>query len=174
MKKTLTILLIALFTVFTSFAQKAGDKISFSSKDINGQTITSEIFSNNKLTMINMWGTFCPPCIREMPDLAELNKENASNGVQIAGIIIDLTDGKGNILPKQKKDADLIIEKTGATYTHIVPNPAMFSTFLRNIQAVPSTIFVDNTGKMVGEMYLGARSKKEWQKIIDDLLKEIK
>jgi hypothetical protein len=48
----------------------------------------------------------------------------------------------------------------------------MFSTFLRNIQAVPATIFVDSKGNQIGQMYLGARNQQDWQKIIDKLLKD--
>ena len=162
-------MLLAVATL--TFAQKAGDKITFSATDLNGSPVTSEIFAKNKITMLNIWGTFCPPCIREMPDLTKLNEANKAKGVEVAGIVIDILDRKGNVDPRIKNAADAIIKQTGANYTHIVPNPAMLSGFLRNIQAVPATIFVDSNGVQLGEMYLGARSQKDWQKIIDGLLK---
>ena len=169
MKKLITIL--ALLSVATlSFAQKAGDKVTFTSKDMNGTAITSEIFAKNKITMVNIWGTFCPPCIKEMPDLAKLNEANKSKGVEVVGIPIDIVDRMGNILPKTKADGEEIIAKTGANYTHVVPSKDMMNGLLRNIQAVPATIFVDKDGKIIGQVYLGARSQKDWQKIIDDLL----
>lgn len=169
MKKIFFVLV--LFCSFSlSFAQKAGDKISFSSQELNGAVVTDSLFAKNKLTMINIWGTFCPPCIKEMPDLAKLNNANKEKKVEVVGIVIDLTDQRGRVIAKQKKDAQTIISMTGADYTHIVPNPEMFSGLLRNVQAVPTTIFVDQNGKMVGKMYLGAKTQKEWQKIIDDLL----
>ena len=169
MKKILTIL--ALLSVATlSFAQKAGDKVTFTSKDINGSSVSSDIFAKNKITMVNIWGTFCPPCIREMPDLAKLNEANKSKGVEVVGIPIDIVDRMGNILARPKADGEEIIAKTGANYTHVVPSKDMMSGLLRNIQAVPATIFVDKDGKIIGQVYLGARSQKDWQKIIDDLL----
>lgn len=157
-----------------TFAQKAGDKVSFSSKDMAGNVVTSDIFAKNKLTMVNIWGTFCPPCIREMPDLAKLNSANKSNGVEVIGIPIDIVDRKGNVVPYTKADGDAIIKQTGADYTHVVPTKDMLDGVLRNIQAVPATIFVDKDGKIVGQMYLGARSQKDWQKIIDSLLSKQK
>ena len=169
MKKILTIL--ALLSVAPlSFAQKAGDKVTFTSKDMNGVPVSSEIFAKNKITMVNIWGTFCPPCIKEMPDLAKLNEANKSKGVEVVGIPIDIVDRMGNILPKPKADGEEIIAKTGANYTHVVPSKDMMNGLLRNIQAVPATIFVDKDGKIIGQVYLGARSQKDWQKIIDDLL----
>lgn len=169
MKKLLIILALLSSSVFL-FAQRAGDKITFSSKDLNDKEISNELFSNNKITMVNIWGTFCPPCIREMPGLAKLNEANKGRGVEVVGLVIDLTDPYGKILAQQRKDADTIIAVTGANYTHIVPNQEMFDGLLRNIQAVPATFFVDKNGKIIDQMYLGARSQKDWQKIIDKLL----
>lgn len=167
MKKIFTIIALLALTTLT-FAQKAGDKITFTATDLNGTPISSEIFAKNKVTMLNIWGTFCGPCIREMPDLAKLNETNKSNGVEVVGIVIDILDRKGNVDQRIKSSADSIIKQTGANYTHIVPNIAMFSGLLRDIQAVPTTIFVDKDGKQIGEAYLGSRSQKDWQKIIED------
>ena len=162
--------MIALSSIL--FAQKAGSKITFESVDLNGNAVTDAIFKENKITILNIWGTFCPPCIREMPDLAKLNEANKSNGVQVVGIPIDILDNVGKVLPKKKATADEIINATGAHYTHIVPNYGMLSTCVRSIQAVPATIFVDSKGNQIGQMYLGARSQQDWQKIIDKLLKD--
>nr|MBP3282221.1 TlpA family protein disulfide reductase [Treponema sp.] len=173
MKKLFAIVTFIALAAAT-FAQKAGDKVSFSSKDMAGNAVTSDIFAKNKLTMVNIWGTFCPPCIREMPDLAKLNSANKSNGVEVIGIPIDIVDRKGNVVPYTKADGDAIIKQTGADYTHVVPTKAMMDGFLKNVQVVPATIFVDKNGKIVGQVYLGARSQKDWQKIIDSLLSKQK
>lgn len=171
MKKILSLLAIITLSSIL-FAQKAGSKITFETVDLNGNTVTDAIFKENKITMLNVWGTFCPPCIREMPDLAKLNEANKSKGLRVVGIPIDILDQMGNVLPKKKATADEIISATGANYPHILPNYGMLSTFLHNIQAVPATIFVDSEGNQLGQMYLGARSEKDWQKIIDKLLKD--
>ena len=124
--------------------------------------------------MLNVWGTFCPPCIREMPDLAALYKNNKDRGVAVIGIPIDISTIDGKVNPLLKKDAEKIIASTGADYLHVVPSAEMFSGFLRNVQAVPATFFVDSDGNIIGKMYLGAKSEADWQKIIDKLLKDIK
>ena len=171
MRKCIAIIAL-LATATLTFAQKAGDKISFSSQDLSGAAVTDSLFAKNKLTMVNVWGTFCGPCIREMPDLAELNKEYKDKGFEIVGIPIDIVDRTGNILPRTKASGESIIAQTGANYTHIVPNKAMLSGFLKYIQVVPTTLFVDSEGTLVDTVYLGSRSKKDWQKIIDNLLKK--
>jgi thiol-disulfide isomerase/thioredoxin len=132
--------------------------------------VNDKLFAENKITMVNIWGTFCPPCIREMPDLGKLANANKANDVEIIGIPIDIVDGSGKLLTQENRDAKLIIKKTGADYVHVVPTVEMLYGFLRNVQAVPTTIFVDSNGQQIDEVYLGARSRKDWQKIIDDLL----
>ncbi len=162
--------LILLFFVALSLSAQPGDKIVFSSVDLEGKPVSDAIFADAAVTMINIWGTFCPPCIREMPDLGKLSAMYEGKGFQIVGIPIDIIDRNGKLLAGPRQDADSIIYATKASYRHIVPAPDMYAGVLRGIQAVPTTIFVDAEGHQIGSEYLGARSLKGWQKIIDSLL----
>lgn len=146
-------------------------RITFSSTDLNGVILTDEIFSKNKITMLNIWATFCWPCIEEMPDLAKLNDEYKEKSFEVVGIPFDIVDNKGNLINEKKENFDLIIQYTGANYKHIIPTLDMMNGMLKDIQAVPTTIFVDSTGKQIGEAYVGSRSLEEWHKIVDELLK---
>lgn len=174
MKKSLTLfLLLTSFTLLFAQAKNKNQKVNydFTSVDLNGNEISSEIYSKNTITMINIWGTFCGPCIREMPDLAKLSEANKDKGVEIIGIPIDVSDATGRLLPRAKKSADSIIAQTGVTYKNVVPNHQMLSGFLRDVIAVPTSIFIDKNGNQIGEIYMGSRSQKDWQLIIDKLLK---
>ena len=157
MKKFLITIAILAITTF-SFAQKAGEKITFTATDLNGRIVTSEIFEKNKVTMLNIWGTFCGPCIREMPDLAKLNEANKGKGVEVVGIVVDILDRKGNVDSRIKSTAETIIAQTGANYTNIVPSKEMLNGLLKNVQAVPATIFVDSNGNQIGGSF--SRLKK--------------
>ncbi len=90
--------------------------------------------------------------------------------MQIVGVVIDALDRYGRVDDKIKADARKIIDKTKADYLHVVPTIAMFSGLLKDVQAVPTTIFVDSKGHQIGEAYLGSRSYKDWKKIIDSIL----
>lgn len=137
----------------------------FSSQTLEGEEVTEEIFANADLTMVNIWGTFCGPCISEMPDLGEIADEYAEKGVRIVGIVSDVTD-------PENEEAKAIVEETGADYTHIVTDPSMLDGYLAGVQVVPTTVFVNSEGKKVGDIYTGSRSKEEWSGIIDELLEE--
>ncbi len=146
---------------------------TFTAKDLDGNEVTQDIFASNKLTMVNIWATFCGPCINEMPDLGELAAEYADKGVGIVGIPLDVTDEKGNIDSYLYNEAVDIVATTRAAYTHIVPVESMFVRKLASVTAVPETIFVDSQGNQVGDCYYGARSKAQWTEIIEELLGEV-
>ena len=45
---------------------------SFETTDTKGNKVTEKIFADKEITMVNVWGTFCGPCINEMPELQKI------------------------------------------------------------------------------------------------------
>lgn len=143
----------------------------FSAADLDGNEVTAEsAFAGYDLVMVNVWGTFCGPCISEMPDLGELSDELAERNIRIVGIVSDAMDYEGKTDETIVDAAKEIVAQTGADYLHIVPSADLIG-LLYQIQAVPTTFFVDETGCQVGMAYAGAMSKDEWKKIIEETLK---
>lgn len=145
----------------------------FSAKDLNGNEVTQKIFEENKLTMVNIWATFCGPCINEMPYLGELAEEYKDTGVAIIGIPVDITDANGTVNSSLFNKAVNIVDETNADYVHIVPTASMLSGKLASVYSVPETIFIDSEGNQVGGSYVGAKSKAQWEMIIENLLGEV-
>ncbi len=145
----------------------------FSAETLEGETADQSIFEGKTLTMINIWATFCSPCLDEMPDLAALNEAYADQGVQVVGIVVDMLNEDGTISESQLEKAKGIVAETGANYTHLLPSYDLIALKLQEVDAVPTTIFVDETGAQVGKDYLGARSQEKWSEIIDELLEEV-
>ena len=58
----------------------------FEVTDLDGKKVDKSIFQEADVTMVNVWATFCNPCLEEMPYLAELSKEYDSKNVQIIGL----------------------------------------------------------------------------------------
>ena len=145
----------------------------FTATDLDGNTVTQDIFKDYKLTMINIWGTFCSPCINEMPELGELDKEYKDRGFQVVGIVIDTYDSNGEIVQSQVDVAKEIVLQTGADYVHILPSPDIIEAKIKDVTAVPETIFVDSEGNLVGTSYQGAKDKEAWEEVIDGLLEQV-
>lgn len=140
------------------------DVVSFQAVTLEDETVDEGILSGKKLTMVNIWATYCSPCIGEMPELGEIAREYADKGVQIVGIVSDVQEGDDVTTAKD------LVDETGADYTHLLLNQQVYMTFLNGVTAVPTTIFVDEEGNQVGERYVGAKSKEEWVEIIETLL----
>ena len=140
----------------------------FKTKTLDGEEVDQDIFAKADLTMVNIWGTFCGPCIREMPELGELSREYADKGFQMVGIISDVSQPEDDTALE-------IVKKTEADYTHLViPKDAnMQYRILKNAQVVPTTIFLDKDGNQVGDTYPGAKSKKQWTAVIDEMLEKV-
>ena len=145
---------------------------AFSTTDMEGNPVDGQIFNGCKLTMVNIWATFCNPCVAEMPELAQLQKEFGDD-LQIIGIIVDAADRNGNILPDKKAEAASIIDYTGADYLHLLPSASLNKAYLNNVQSVPETIFVDENGNQIGESYMGARTVDQWRKIVNSLMESV-
>lgn len=152
--------------------EQAGVLSSFSATDLEGNTVDQSIFADYDLTMVNVWATFCSPCINEMPDLGELAQEYADKKVQIIGLVSDVLNTDGTISEEQVQTARDIVEQTGANYLHLLPSEDLYGV-LGQISAVPTTFFVDNEGAQVGSAIVSAQSKDKWTQTIDEMLAEV-
>ena len=145
----------------------------FESTDIEGNKVDESVLKGKKLTMINIWATFCGPCISEMPDLGKINREYADKGFQVIGVPADVTDYYGNLDESQIDLAKEIIDETNADYIHILPSESVSKMKLNPELTYPKTIFVDENGCQVGESYFGARPEEQWLIIIDSILESM-
>ena len=143
-------------------------KIEFNLKDLEGNDVTHEVFKDKKLTMVNIWGTFCGPCIREMPDLTALHEELEDKGIGILGIISDTPNSENEDAARK------IVADAKVTFTSIIPDDNMKNTLLSSISGVPTSFFVDSDGKVVGEVITGSRSKEEYLEIMLEVLESLK
>ena len=155
----------------------AVDKVNWFSDldtvDIDGEPVTGDIFSDRKLTLINVWATFCSPCVREMPDLEELYQENQNGPVGIVGLLVDgsTTEYIPGLTDEERKLGKEILAQTGVTYPQITVSEALLETDFKRVVQYPTTFFVDRDGNFVGEPVSGARTKAEWKELIEEYLK---
>lgn len=90
--------------------------LSFTGKDFDGNDVNSdELFSKNKVTVVNFWFSTCKPCVEELGDLDALNKELAEKGGEVVGVNSYTLDGDETAI----SDAKDILSKKGATYRNI-------------------------------------------------------
>ena len=159
---------------FSDDSQNAVTDLSnLQTKDIDGKEFSGKDFSDYDLTMVNVFATWCSPCVQEIPDLAEIQKEMKDKGVNIVGVVTDTVDQTGENREALEK-AKLIRERSKAEYPFLIPDQSNFNGRLSGIQAFPETFFVDKKGQIVGETYSGSRNKKAWLEIIEKELSALK
>ena len=126
-----------------------GSKLVFETTDLEGNPLTSEeIFSGHRITMINLWATWCDPCREELPELSRMAEDFEAQGCQIIGICLDAED------EETMAEGRAILEEAGVGYLNIVPFEGR-EELLPN-KLYPTTFFVDEDGTVLDEVISGA------------------
>lgn len=143
--------------------------VFFEGQDMEGNEVSSDIFSETKLTMVNVWATYCSPCLNEMPDLGELAGEYEESDFRLIGIISDVPEGGEQEMIDL---AEELIDQTGADYPHLLLNESLYTSLLQDVTAVPTTFFFNDKGMLLDTL-VGSRDKDAWKEVIDGLLENL-
>ena len=142
---------------------------AFEGTDLEGNPVTSELFKENSVTVVNFWFSTCAPCIAELGELNALNEELKLKGGAVIGINADTIGGDESMI----MEARSILEKKGAAYQNIhfsADSEAGKLTY--SITAFPTTVVVDRSGRIVGEPILGGINNEAQMKALQDLIDE--
>ena len=109
-------------------------------KDEAGGETTLEAY-RGKVVLLNLWATWCPPCIREMPDLNALQKDFSGRGF----VVVPVASGK-----QGREDAAefLRARKLDALKTYYDPRSLFLRAF--DLETLPTTFLIDRNGRMRG------------------------
>ena len=143
-----------------------GASVSFETKDMDGNPVTSgELLAGHKITMINVWATWCINCISEMEELEALNKEWADLDCQIIGICDDAEFEE--MIPLAKK----ILDEHGVTFRNVRSNAVIRDEQLPAV-GMPTSYFVDSEGKLLCDPIVG-KNVEQYKETIQQLLSEM-
>lgn len=144
----------------------------FDAQDFDGNIYLPDTFKEHTVTMLNLWGTFCGPCIEEMPNLEILSKEYDSKEVSILGVVGDIYIS-GTMDSSQMELAKKIITETKVTYPSLIPSEKFQKNFVNEIFIYPTTLFVNSDGMIISKVE-GAKSLEVWRNIIDEVIENEK
>ena len=142
---------------------------AFEGLDLDGNPVTSELFKENSVTVVNFWFSACAPCIGELGELNELDQMLREKGGAVIGINADTIGGDESMIMEAKS----ILEKKGAKYQNIYfPADSEAGKLTYSITAFPTTVVVDRNGNIVGEAILGGINNETQMKVLQDLIDE--
>lgn len=147
---------------------------SFTGLDLDGNSVNSDIFSENSVTVVNFWFSSCSPCIGELSELDSLNQELKEKGGAVIGINTDTLNGDNSMIEEAKK----ILMQQKASYRNLYfdSNSGDAMDFANSITSFPTTYLVDRGGYIIGDPVVGSIDdestmkmlKKRIDKIIED------
>jgi thiol-disulfide isomerase/thioredoxin len=117
-----------------------------------------------KVVVVNVWGSWCPPCRAEAPGLQRIWADVRGKGVQLVGI--DTRDSTAA--------AQAFERRFGITYPSVTDEDGeLLLTFRDTLppNAIPSTIVLDRQGRVAARI-VGATTEEKLRRLIDDVLAE--
>ncbi|MEP6755669.1 MAG: redoxin domain-containing protein [Chthonomonadales bacterium] len=129
-------------------------------KDVDGNYISSGD-QKGKLTFVNFWGTWCPPCQAEVPYLARIYLENRDKGFDMIGIALSEKNGPAG-LKKWCLDHGMLYRQAEAT-------DAVTDAF-GHIDEVPVSLLIDGEGR-IRRHWEGERDYETFHRAIAEVQK---
>jgi len=122
--------------------------------NLNGQRLDSAALTG-KVVFLNFWATFCPPCIREIPDLAAFHLAHSNDPVAVVGLSLDTTG------PDAVRS---FVRKLDIPYPVAMADASVAEAF-GGVGQIPSTFVIAADGTFAAR-YLGALTREELERAL--------
>lgn len=133
-------------------ARDLGSLRSFTAGTLEGETFTQDDVAAADVTIVNVWALTCPPCIREMPDLAAFEKALPDN-VRLVTVCLD---GYGN-----EEALRSILDQAEYEGATIITGDGDLAALCGNLMYTPTTLLADSAGNLAGDAIIGAQEDLE-------------
>ncbi len=124
--------------------------------------------NKGSVILVNFWATWCPPCVKEFPDIMKLNKEYSDKGLKVVFVSLDdASETESKLKPFLKKQGVDFV-----TYQGIFPKPEDLTDVIDKSWGgeIPVTYFYDKEGKKATS-FSGSKKYEEFEKEVLKLIK---
>jgi len=136
---------------------------------LNGGSFKLSDF-RGKVLVVDFWATYCPPCVRQVPRLAELSRKYRDKGLEVIGLTSD-----------DKADQKQVVEflkKAGADYTVGYDNQWLSSAFLKGTEddtgqpPIPQLFVISREGRVV-DHFIGEDPQRGIQDVEQSVIQQL-
>lgn len=123
----------------------------YAAVSLAGDTVSLEDL-RGRVVLLNVWATWCTPCIREMPALERLHQQHEAEGLSVVAVSVDAsTPGLG------ATDVQRFVDDLGVSFTILLDPGGEIENRFR-VSGLPMTFLIDREGR-IRQKIVGAR---EW------------
>ena len=121
-------------------AASPAEPVAVSFLDEDGKPTDLSRFKGH-VTLLNLWATWCSPCVREMPSLERLRTARENDHFVVATISEDIQGAKA---------VDAFFAKNGLAGLprYLDPQDALLRAF--KVNGLPTTLLLDSDGREIG------------------------
>src|SRR5262245_7087811 len=141
-------------------------EVDFDLKDVNGQRLSNADFAG-KVLIVDIWGTWCPPCRMEVPLFQALQLEYGEQGLQVVGLNDERTEDNANAARLVRS----FCRSQGVDYPCALITQQIKEQ-VPEFGGFPTTLFIDHTGKVRLKL-VGSCGMPVLKTVVEALLKEM-
>jgi peroxiredoxin len=155
---SIVLILIGLGMLFTTNRLRAESipAPAWQLQDLDGKTVKLSDFKG-KVVILDLWATWCPPCVAEIPNFVALQKQYKKQGLVVIGISLD--DGP--------KIVSSFVKNHGMNYVVVMGDDEVAMKYGADV-GIPITLVIDPKGNVVHN-YLGVADKS----VLEDDIKKL-
>jgi peroxiredoxin len=125
---------------------------------LEGDTIALSSFAG-EVVLLNIWATWCRPCVVEMPSLQRLHEELRDSGLRVVAVSVDAPLGVVGAFGEPGGDVRRFVEDHNLTFT-VLHDPSGRIQSRYQVNGLPTTFIIDRSGR-IRQKLIGARKWDE-------------
>lgn len=128
----------------------------YEARSLDGDMVPLSSFAG-EVVVLNIWATWCRPCVVEMPALQRLHEQLGGDGLRVVAVSVDAPLGVTGSFGQPGGDVRDFVEDLGLTFT-VLHDPSGRIESRYQVIGLPTTFVIDRDGRIQRKV-LGAR---EW------------
>ena len=124
--------------------------------------------NKGRVTVVNVWASWCDPCREEMPSLVKLRQKYREKGLDLILVSADDIEKRDSLVPS-------VLRQLGVDFDSFIDRDSTDEQFITGMNAdwsgaLPTTFVYDTSGNLF-KMMVGGKSYDAFEKVILSMLK---